>query len=79
MKKANKYKAINKELPFLLISGEEDPCTGGEKGRKASIKVLEKAGFKNIEVETIKDMRNEILNENDKQKVYDDILNFLNK
>lgn len=79
MKKANKYKAINKELPFLLISGEEDPCTGGEKGRKASIKVLEKAGFKNIEVETIKDMRHEILNENDKQKVYDDILNFLNK
>ena len=50
MGKAKLYKDIDPELPFLLISGESDPCTGGEKGRKASYKVLQKAGYKNIKV-----------------------------
>ena len=79
MGKANKYKDVKNGLPILLISGKDDPCTGGEKGRNASKKVLEKAGFKKIEVETIPMMRHEILLEIDKQKTYDLILKFLEK
>lgn len=79
MGKAKRYHNVNKELSFLLAGGEDDPCTGGEKGRANSKKVLEKAGFSNIEVATFKGMRHEILNEKDKESVYQTMLNFLNK
>lgn len=79
MGKAKRYVNVNKELPFLLAGGEDDPCTAGSKGRANSKKVLEKAGFKNFEVATFKGMRHEILNEVDKDKVYQTMLDFLNK
>ena len=79
MGKAKRYKNVNPELPFLLISGKDDPCTGGEKGRNASLKVLQKAGFKDFSIVTLDGMRHEILNELDKQKVYDEILKFFDK
>ena len=73
-----RYRNVNKELPIYLISGEDDPCTGGKGGRKASLQTLKVAGFKNIKVDTIEHMRHEILNEIDKEKVYKMILDFLN-
>ena len=79
MKKVKKYHNIEPELPFLLISGIDDPCTGGEKGRNASVKTLQKAGFKDISMVTLDGMRHEILNEVDKQKVYEEILKFFEK
>ena len=79
MGKAGKYVNVNKELPFLLAGGEDDPCTAGEKGRANSKKVLEKAGFSKFEVATFKGMRHEILNEKDKDLVYKTMLDFLNK
>ena len=79
MGKAKRYKEVNKELPLLLAGGVDDPCTGFEKGRTNSKKVLEKAGFSNISVITYDHMRHEILNELDKEKVYEDFLEFLNK
>ena len=79
MSKSAKYKNVKEHLPILLISGNDDPCTGGEKGRQASLKVLQKAGFKNIEVETIPMMRHEILLENDKEKTQNLILKFIEK
>ena len=79
MAKPKNYKKVNKEQPILLISGDADPCTGGEKGREASKSVILKAGYENIEVNTIEHMRHEILNETEKEKVYKDILEFYQK
>ena len=79
MGKAKKYVDVNDNLPILLAGGEEDPCTGGEKGRAASKALLEKAGFKEISVITYKGMRHEILNEKDNALVYKDMLDFFNK
>lgn len=79
MAKPGNYKKANKEQPILLISGDADPCTGGEKGREASKNVFLKAGYENIEVNTLEHMRHEILNETEKAKVYKDILDFFNK
>ena len=75
---AGKYEEVWKELPFLLISGKEDPCTGGEKGRADSEKVLRKAGFRELEIVTLDGMRHEILNETGKEEVYARILAFIN-
>ena len=71
------YKDVNANLPIYLISGVDDPCTGGEKGRADSLDRLTKAGFTNIEVKTLDHMRHEILNEKEKDTVYNDILAFL--
>lgn len=74
-----KYKNVKENLPMYLISGMDDPCTGGEKGRELSISILQKAGFNNLEVKTLEGMRHEILNETNKKEVYQLILDFLNK
>lgn len=79
MGKDKDYKEVNENLPILLISGKDDPCTGSDKGREDSKEVLTKAGFKDISVITYEDMRHEILNENEKEKVYEDILDFFEK
>lgn len=71
------YHDVQAELPILLISGEDDPCTGGESGRKTSIDVLRKAGFSQIKTETIAHMRHEILNEDASGDVFRRILRFL--
>lgn len=70
------YKSVNEQTPILLISGIDDPCTGGNRGRKDSLNTLQKVGYKNITVITYDHMRHEILNEVDHQKVYDDVINF---
>ena len=79
MGKAKRYHEVNKQLPILLAGGVDDPCTGLEKGRAASKKVLEQAGFESISVITYDNMRHEILNETEKEKVYQDFLEFFNK
>jgi alpha-beta hydrolase superfamily lysophospholipase len=78
MGNAGKYEEVWKELPILMISGREDPCTGGEKGRKDSEAVLRKAGFREIQVVTLDGMRHEILNETGREEVYRRILEFIN-
>lgn len=67
---------LNARMPILLLAGEDDPCTGGEKGRAASKALLEKNGFRAISARTYQGMRHEILNEKDREKVYQDVLEF---
>ena len=73
------YEEVRKDLPILLISGKEDPCTGGEKGRGDSENRLRRAGFRNLEIVTLDGMRHEILNENGREDVYRRILDFIEK
>lgn len=73
------YKDVKADLPIYLISGVDDPCTGGEKGRADSLDRLTKAGFTNIEVKTLDHMRHEILNETNKEETYQLLLDFFNK
>ena len=61
------------------ISGEKDPVTKGTKGIADSILSLKKAGYKNIENIVYKDMLHEVLNEVNKEQVYKDVLDFLEK
>ena len=75
---SSNYKDVS-NMPILLISGEDDPCTGGSKGRKDSYSILLGAHFTNIQVITIPHMRHEILNETGKNDVYQKILEFLNE
>ena len=72
------YQKVNESLPILMIRGTDDPSTGGKLGATDSIKVLEKAGFKNITKIDYEKMRHEVINEISKEMVYDDIIHFFN-
>ena len=73
------YEDVWKELPILMISGKDDPCTGGEKGREDSENRLRRAGFRELEIVTLEGMRHEILNESGRKEVFRRILAFMNK
>lgn len=70
------YKHVDKNLPILMLRGKEDPSTGFDKGAKQSVATLRTAGFARIKTIEYDNMRHEILNEKEKQKVIDDVIAF---
>ncbi len=79
MHNRKKYNYVNKNLKILMLRGEDDACTGGKKGAEDSRRMLADAGFTNLQYIDYPNMRHEILNETDYQKVQNDILEFYNK
>lgn len=75
----HKYKCRNPHLEILNISGAGDPITGGEKGLRHSIRLLGKIGYTHIENIVYPNMNHEVLNEDEHEIVYQDILNFFLK
>lgn len=76
MHNPHNYRNVNSSLQILMLRGTEDSCTGGELGAHDSRKILLKAGFQNIRHIDYPKMRHEILNEKNKEQVYEDILKF---
>ena len=76
MEKVALYKHVDKNLPILMLRGKEDPSTGFDKGAKQSVATLRTAGFARIKTIEYDNMRHEILNEKEKQKVMDDVIAF---
>lgn len=70
---------INKNLKILLIAGEDDPVGAYGKGPKLLYKGYKDLGIKDVDLIVYPHMRHEILNEKEHQKVFDDILEFINK
>lgn len=71
------YKFKNPNLRILFLSGVDDPITGGMKGLNDSIESLKKVGYREIKSIVYKNMKHEILNEDDRMDVYKDIIEFL--
>ena len=70
---------IRKDLDIFIISGEEDPVTNYGKSVGKLQQMYTKLGVKNVETKIYKGMRHEILNEKNKQEVYEDIVAFFLK
>ncbi len=70
---------INKNLPILVIAGEDDPVGACGKGPRRLEKMYKELGIKNVELKMYPHMRHEILNETGKEQVYNDILEFIQK
>lgn len=77
LKKYRHYKVKNPDLKILSITGDHDSVAGGEKGLDDSIRRLNKIGYKNVTNIVYKDMMHEILQEDEREKVYKDIIKFL--
>ncbi|MDY2727588.1 MAG: alpha/beta fold hydrolase [Candidatus Onthovivens sp.] len=75
---SKKMKEVNKNIKILIVGGEDDPVGNCSKGLIKLNKEYNKLGISS-ELIIYPKMRHEILNEEENQKVYLDILNFLNK
>lgn len=68
---------IPKELPLLFVSGEDDPVGGYGAGVKKAYETYVHAGVRDIDMKLYPGDRHEILNELDREAVYEDIYRWL--
>ncbi len=68
-----------KELPLLLVSGEEDPVGDLGEGVKRVYRMFREAGIRDVTCRLYPGDRHEILNETDRKQVYADIGKWLGK
>lgn len=71
-------KRIPKKLPLLLVSGADDPVGDMGVGVKKVYYMMQEAGMEDVTYKLYENDRHEILNELDKQRVYEDIHAWLN-
>lgn len=68
---------ISQDENILIVSGIDDPVGAFSKGPKALYKMYKRLNVKEVKLIIYKNMRHEILNENDKDKVINDIKEFI--
>lgn len=67
------------QLPIAFVAGANDPCIISPKHFEKSVEAMHRVGYTHIERKLYPNMRHEILNETNKQQVWDDILDTLNR
>lgn len=70
---------LNKDLPIILLAGKNDPVGKLGKYVKNVYEKYKKQGMSKVDIILYENMRHEILNEINKELVYNDILKFINK
>ena len=71
------YNTVPLSLPIYMISGSMDPVGDYSKGVNEVYKKLKKSGHKNVTMKLYEGARHEILNETNREEVYEDILTWL--
>ena len=73
------FKEIPKKLPILMISGSEDPVCEYGIGFKRIWTLLKLTGHKKAQKKLMEGSRHEIHNEKNREQVYNELLNFIEK
>ena len=63
-----------KDLPVFFVAGEEDPVGDFGKGVRQAVQMCRDAGVQRVDLKLYPNDRHEILNELDRQQVYEDLL-----
>lgn len=79
MNEQESERRTSRNLPILLISGKDDPVGDYGKGVKKVYKKFKEKGMRNVSMRLYAQKRHEILNELEKEQVYKDILDWLEK
>lgn len=66
-------------LPIYFISGSDDPCIIEENKFYDAVNFLKEIGYRNISSKLYRRMRHELLNESNKEQVYQDINKWINQ
>lgn len=70
---------VDKSTKILIVAGQDDPVGANGKGPKELEKMYKELGLKEVDLILYQNMRHEILNEVGKEKVMEDIADFLLK
>ena len=70
-------KKIRPSLSILIVGGKEDPIGNYGKELVTLHKQYRSVGVRDVRLRLYDNMRHEVLNETEKEKVYNDILNFI--
>ena len=68
-----------KDLPMLIIAGEEDPVSGYGEGTRQVEGWLREAGVRDLAYKIYPGARHEVLNETNREEVYADVLAFVER
>lgn len=68
--------AVPKDLPVYFVAGQDDPVGDYGKGVEKAAAKFKKAGVKEVSLTLYPDSRHEILNDDCKNQVSEDVLNF---
>ena len=68
---------VPKDLPLLVVSGAEDPVGDFGKGVTQAYESYKNAGIRDLQMKLYPSDRHEILNELDRQQVYEDLKNWM--
>ena len=71
-------KAVPENLPVYFVAGADDPVGDYGKGVLKAKDKFVKAGVKDVSITLYENSRHEILNDNCKERVYEDVLKFIN-
>lgn len=66
-----KVKAIRKDLPILLVSGDKDPVGDFGKGVKKVQELYKAAGIQSVKLKLFAEGRHEMLNETNREEVFE--------
>ena len=77
--KKKNLRRVSKDQKLLIITGEEDPVSNYSKYTLALEKMYKGLGLTDVSIKIYSHMRHEILNEDNPEVVYNDILEFFNK
>ncbi len=77
MNRQEKAGKFRKDLPLLLVAGQDDPVGNFGKSVDNLYQFYKKCGIEDVQLKLYHNDRHEILNELDKAVVYEDILNWI--
>ncbi len=75
---AENARLIPKKLPMFIVSGKQDPVGGFGKGVMETYHLYQDAGITDLTYRLYENDRHEILNETDRQVVFEDLLAWMN-
>ena len=79
IKKSANLRHMNMATPVLFISGDRDPVGGMGKGVRAAYDSFRRAGVRDAELKLYPGLRHEILNEDCRAQVYDDLWEWIER
>ena len=73
------YRAVPRGLPLLLIAGDDDPVGKWGEGVRYVYEKLKEAGVADVGLQLYPGARHELLNELNREDVFEDVALFLDK
>lgn len=70
-------KKMNMDIPILFVSGKEDPVGDLGEGVKIAYKSFLNAGVKDLEMQLYENDRHELLQETDREKIFNDLYEYM--